>query len=189
MLFSSPFFCSVDTTSILSFRRHCVVVLFNPSSCFVKIIFFPLLIHLTGALCSLLKFFSPYQALHLFSTRVLSEIFLTSCSIHSIVLEAVCCWSLQVSSHLIKFLFNYFCFQSECCPKLFSHVPLLKQSVVNFVISVVYFSRNGLTFSRFFGFTHWSKKQLSFTSSLPLPVLSGAILDLGPRSSCSGGVL
>ena len=43
--------------------------------------------------------------------------------------------------------------------------------------------------SRFFGFTLLSKKQLSFTSSLPLPFLSGAILDLGTRSSCSGGVL
>ena len=32
-------------------------------------------------------------------------------------------------------------------------------------ISVVFFSRNGLTFSRLFGLTHLSKKQLSFTSS------------------------
>ena len=39
------------------------------------------------------------------------------------------------------------------------------------------------------GFTHWSKKQLSFTSYLPLPFPSGAILDLGTRSSHSGGVL
>ena len=39
------------------------------------------------------------------------------------------------------------------------------------------------------GFTRLSKKQLSFTSSLPLPFFSGAILDLGTRSSCSGGVL
>ena len=30
---------------------------------------------------------------------------------------------------------------------------------------------------------------ISFTSSLHLPLLSGAILDLGTRSSCSGGVL
>ena len=36
-------------------------------------------------------------------------------------------------------------------------------------ISVVLFSCNGLTFSRFFGFTCSSKKQLSFTSSLSLP--------------------
>ena len=42
---------------------------------------------------------------------------------------------------------------------------------------------------RFFGFTHLSKKQLSFTAYLPLPFPSGAILDLGTRSSCSGGVL
>ena len=38
-------------------------------------------------------------------------------------------------------------------------------------------------------FTRLSKKQLSFTSYLPLPFSSGAILDLGTRSSCSGGVL
>ena len=43
--------------------------------------------------------------------------------------------------------------------------------------------------SKFFGFTHLLKKQLSFTSPLPLPFLSGAILDLGTRSSRSGGVL
>ena len=39
------------------------------------------------------------------------------------------------------------------------------------------------------GFTDWSKKQLSFTVYPPLPFLSGAILDLGTRSSRSGGVL
>jgi len=39
------------------------------------------------------------------------------------------------------------------------------------------------------GFTHWSKKQLSFTAYLPLPFPSGAILDFGTRSSRSGGVL
>ena len=56
-------------------------------------------------------------------------------------------------------------------------------------ISAVFFSWNGLTFSRFFGFTRLSKKQLSFTSHLPLPFFpSGAILDLGTRSSRSGGV-
>ena len=33
-------------------------------------------------------------------------------------------WFHEVSSHLIKFLFNSFSFQSECCPKLFSLVPL-----------------------------------------------------------------
>ena len=59
----------------------------------------------------LLKFFSPYQALHLFSTGVLSEIFLTPCSIHSIVPEAVCCDFIKYllilsSSYSILFLFN-----------------------------------------------------------------------------------
>ena len=39
------------------------------------------------------------------------------------------------------------------------------------------------------GFTRLFKKQLSFTSYLPLPFLSDAILDLGTRSSHSGGVL
>ena len=36
-------------------------------------------------------------------------------------------------------------------------------------ISIVFFSRNVLIFSRFFGFTRLSKKQLSFTSPLSLP--------------------
>ena len=39
------------------------------------------------------------------------------------------------------------------------------------------------------GFTRLSKKQLSFTSSLPFYFPSGAIVDLGTRSSRSGGVL
>ena len=34
------------------------------------------LIHLTGVLCHLSKFFSSYQVLHLFSTGVLSEFFI-----------------------------------------------------------------------------------------------------------------
>ena len=58
-------------------------------------------------------------------------------------------------------------------------------------------SRSSLLYSFFYiaqplkvrGFTHWSKKQLSFTAYLPLPFPSGAILDLGTRSSRSGGVL
>ena len=58
-----------------------------------------------------LKFSSPYQALHLFSTGVLSEIFLTPCSIHSIVTEAVYCDFIKYllilsSSYSIAFLFN-----------------------------------------------------------------------------------
>ena len=57
------------------------------------------------------------------------------------------------------------------------------------VLGYPYSSTPTFNLSRFFGFTLLSKKQLSFTSSLPLPFLSGAILDLGTRSSCSGGVL
>ena len=69
------------------------------------------LILLTGVLCPLLKFFSPYRALHLFSTGVQSEIFLTPCSIHSIVPEAIRCVFIKYllilsSSYSIPFLFN-----------------------------------------------------------------------------------
>ena len=44
-----------------------------------KSMFFPLLIHSTGVLCPLLKFFSSYQVLHLFSSGVLFE-FVLPCS-------------------------------------------------------------------------------------------------------------
>ena len=55
--------------------------------------------------------------------------------------------------------------------------------------SSLYSSLNLFNLARFFGFTRLSRKKLSFTSYLPLPFSSGAILDLGMRSSCSGGVL
>ena len=55
------------------FRRHCDIVLFNPSSHFVKDHVLFVLIHLTGVSCPLLKFFSPYLVLYHFSTGVLFE--------------------------------------------------------------------------------------------------------------------
>ena len=61
------------------FRKHCDVARVDPSSCFVNIMFFPLLIHLTGVLCPLLKFFSSYQVSYHFSTGVLPE-FVLPCS-------------------------------------------------------------------------------------------------------------
>ena len=48
---------------------------------------------------------------------------------------------------------------------------------------------NLFNLARFFGFTHFSKKQLSFTLVFLFRCPSGAILDLGTRSSRSGGVL
>ena len=89
----------------------------------VRVLF--VLILLSRVLCTLLKLFSPYQALHLFSTRVLSEIFLTPCAILLIVPEAVCCGFHQVSSHLVKFMFNSFHLQSECCPNYIILIPSL----------------------------------------------------------------
>ena len=44
----------------LLFRRHCIVALFNPSSCFVRIMFFSWLIHLTGVLCPFFLKFSHF---------------------------------------------------------------------------------------------------------------------------------
>ena len=49
------------------------------------------LILLTGVSCLLFEFFPFCQVLPPFSTRVLSEIFLTHCAILSIVPEAMCC--------------------------------------------------------------------------------------------------
>ena len=51
MLFSSPFFCPVDTTSILFFRRHCVVAFFNHHLASSKIMIFFMIVYLTGVLC------------------------------------------------------------------------------------------------------------------------------------------
>ena len=80
----SPFSYFNYLSSILLFRRHCHVALFNPSS-------------LSGVLCPLLKSFSSYQVLHLFSTGVMSE-FVLPCS--SFLME---CFQL-CSSPLYSFL-------------------------------------------------------------------------------------
>ena len=128
MLFSSPFFCSDDPTSILSFRWHCDIALFNHHPVLSKVIFFSLLI--------------PFNWRVVLSAQVL---FILS------------------SSYSIPFLFNRSAARS--CSSLF----LFSNRVFSTLfISVVFFSRNGLTFSRFFGFTRLSKKQLSFTASLSL---------------------
>ena len=58
-------------------------------------------------------------------TGVLSEIFLSHCAILSIVPEAVCCQFHQVSSHLVKIMFNSFHLQSECCPNYIILIPSL----------------------------------------------------------------
>ena len=68
LAFSSPFFYFNYLFSISSFRRlllsstHLLVL---SGSCS-----FFLLIHITGVLCPLLKFFSPYEVFHLVSTGV-----------------------------------------------------------------------------------------------------------------------
>ena len=98
----------------------------------------------------------------------------------------------EVLCPLLKFFSSYQVlhnFSTGVLPEVVFPCSSFLTSVFSFVVSVVFFSRNGLTFSRFFGLTRLSKKQLSFTSSLPLPFLSGAILDVGTRSSRSGGVL
>ena len=47
------------------------------------------LIHLTGVLCHLFKFFSSYQDLHLFSTRVLPEFFLSHLVLTGVVSNSI----------------------------------------------------------------------------------------------------
>ena len=85
---------------------------------------------------SSLQVLSSYQVLPLFPTWVLSEILLTHYAILSIVPEAVCCWFHQVSSHLLKFMFNSFHLQSECCPNYIILIPSLScfnRSVVSII--------------------------------------------------------
>ena len=79
-----------DLVSILSFRRHCVVVLFNhllvlSRSCSFHDCPF------NRSVVPSFQVLSSYQVLPTFSTGVLSEIFLTPCPILLIVSEAVCC--------------------------------------------------------------------------------------------------
>ena len=148
------------------------------SNCEDRVLF--VLIHLTGVLCHLFKFFSSYQVLHLFSTGVLSE-FVLPCSLF-----------ISFQPEWFQFLLVHCTRHSQLCNLQGSHgvpcfyfLPQCSQLCSTPLCS--FFQLFNL--SRFFGFTLLSKKQLSFTSSLPLPFLSSAILDLGTRSSCSGGVL
>ena len=62
-----------------------------------------------------------------------------------------------------------FSFQLKCYQNRFFLFLFLNGVLSASFISVVFFSRNVLTFAWFFGFTHLSKKQLSFTSPLSLP--------------------
>ena len=106
------------------FRRHCDVALFSHH------------LGLSGP-CSFCAYpfnrsvvpsfqvLSSYQVLPSFSTGVPSKIVLTLCAILSIVPEAVCCWFHQVSSHLVKFMFNSVHLQSECCPNYIILIPSL----------------------------------------------------------------
>ena len=57
LAFSSQFSYGNYLSSILPFRGHCGVALFNPSFRFVRIVLLSWFIHLTGVLCPLLKFF------------------------------------------------------------------------------------------------------------------------------------
>ena len=148
------------------------------SFCQVHVIF--LLIQLTEVLCHLFKFFSSYQVLHLFSTGVLFEF------------DRPCSLFISFQPEWFQILLVHCTRHSSLCNLQGSHgVPsfysLPQCSQLCSTPSCSFFQLFNL--SKFFGFTLSSKKQLSFTSSLPLLFLSGAILDLGTISSCSGGVL
>ena len=147
------------------------------SFCEDRVLF--LLIHLTRMLCHLFKFFSSYQVLHLFLVGVLPNYiilihsYLVSTRVVSIPSCPLCSsiMSLQPSSSRYvpcsSFLTD--CLQTWSSP-LFCFFQFVQPLKVR-------------------GFTRLSKKQLSFTTHLPLPFLSGAVLDLGTRSFHSGGVL
>ena len=124
MVLSSPFFF---IPFLLLLQRLCDVVLFNPSSRFIK--------------DHVLSFAYPFNRSVVSSAQVLF-----------------------ILSSLVS-LFNQSADRS--CSSLF----LFSNGVFSTsFISIVFSSRNVLTFSRFFGFTRLSKKQLSFTSYLPLPL-------------------
>ena len=105
---------------------------------------------------SSIQVLSSYQVLPPFSTGVLSEIFLTPCAILSIVPEAVCCWFHQVSSHLVKFMFNSFHLQSECCPNYIILIPSLScfnRSVVSIIPLLTGLSSKCFHFAKLIFFT------------------------------------
>ena len=98
----------------------------------------------------------------------------------------------EVLCHLFKFFSSYqvlHLFSTGVLSVFVRPCSSILTELVNFVHLCCILSFKLFNLSRFFGFTHLSKKQLSFTSSLPLPFLSGAILDLGTRSLVSEGVL
>ena len=70
----------------------------------------------------------------------------------------------------IKFFSSYEVLHLFPTRALYEFVPPFYRCVFNFVHLLAFVSRYGLTFSRFFGFTRLSKKQLSLTSSLSLPL-------------------
>ena len=143
------------------------------SFCQVQILFLPFPI---GVLDHLFNIFSSYQVFLLFSTGVLSK-FCHSCSLAIsvyrwghilLVLEAlISCLSTSWFSSYPLFLFSNGVFST-----LFVFVV--------FFLSICSTSQGSW-------FHSFVKKQ--FVLPLPLLFLSGAILDLGTRSSCSGGVL
>ena len=57
------------------------------SFCEDRVLF--MLIHLTRVLCHLFKFFSSYQVLHLFSTEVLPEFFLSHLVLTGVVSNSI----------------------------------------------------------------------------------------------------
>ena len=70
-----------------------------------------------------------------------------------------------------------------------SSLFLFSTAVLSIVFNCVVFFLSTFQPLKVHGFTRLLKKQFCFTSPLPFPLLSGAILDLGTRSSRSGGVL
>ena len=152
---------------LLLFRRHCVAALFKPSSCSCQdhgLFVLSILPECRALFSSSIILSSFTSLLNRSAVRDLS--YPLPHSFNSF--EGSVLWFHQVSSHLIKFLFNPPSFHSECCLNLFFLVTLPYRSVFNFVLLCCILSLNLFNFSRFIGFTRLSKKQLSFTSSLSL---------------------
>ena len=115
MLAFSPLSIFNDLTSILVFRRHCDVALFNPSFCFVRIVFFSWFIHLTGVSYPLFMFLPFYQLLPLFNRSAVWNHSYPLC--HSFISSEGS--MLLISSSILsscQVLVNSFHLQSECCP-------------------------------------------------------------------------
>ncbi len=139
------------------------------SNCEDRVLF--VLIHLTGVLCHLFKFFSSYQVMHLFSTGVLPNLFFL-----------VPCLSRFNQCGFNSFLSIVLVIHSFATPRFtWCSLFLFSIGVLPISFNSVVFFLSTFQPLKVLWFHSLVEEATCFTSSLPLSFLSSAILDLGTR--------